>query len=257
MCFILLGLKAHPDFPFILAANRDEFYGRPAKEAGFWQEHPEILAGRDLEAGGTWLGINRSGRISALTNFRNPGSHDPKRESRGNIVTNWLISDVTIENYLYGLDADRSKYNGFSLLAGNLERIYFYSNRSDTSPVLLDEGVFALSNHLLDTPWPKAVNGKQRFENIVNSENNDLTQALLELLSDKTKAPDEHLPDTGIEIELERYLSPIFIETPDYGTRCSTVILADESGKIELTERTYGDGSCNQVHYNIDRRSLD
>jgi len=249
MCFILLGLNAHPDYPFILAANRDEFYARPAQAAEFWQENPNIFAGRDLQAGGTWLGINRTGRIAALTNFRNPGSHDPRRESRGHIITGWLNSNESTEEYLGKLDSSTIKYNGFSLLAGDLKNIYFYSNCSNEKPILLTQGIYALSNHLLDTAWPKAIAGKQRFENIINSRNEYMVSELLELLSDKTQAPDENLPTTGVGIELERSLSSIFIETPDYGTRCSTVILTDQNGQVEFIERTFTGSDTNTVSH--------
>jgi uncharacterized protein with NRDE domain len=247
VCFILLGLKTHPYYPFIVAANRDEFYARPAKAAEFWDDNSNILAGRDLKGGGTWLGLNRRGRFAALTNFRNPGSHDPIRESRGQIVTAWLNSDNAVPDFLRALATCPAKYNGFCLLAGDLRQVYFYSNYAGAETKSLTEGIYALSNHLLDTPWPKAIKGKQQFENIVNTRKDDLADALLELLADKSKAPDAHLPDTGIDPELERDLSPIFIQTPDYGTRCSTVILTDHNGRVEFIERTFDNDNIKTI----------
>ncbi len=249
MCFILLGLKVHPDYPFILAANRDEFYARPAKAAEFWDDNSNILAGRDLKEGGTWLGINHQGRIAALTNFRTPGAQDPTRESRGHIVTKWLNDNKPAPEFLRALDSCPTRYNDFSLLAGDLTQVYFYSNYAGAQSQTLTQGIYALSNHLLDTPWPKVVNGKRRFESILHVPNDDLADTLLELLSNKTKAPDEHLPRTGVNFERERALSSIFIETSDYGTRCSTVVLADNNGCIEFIERTFNGNDTNTVSH--------
>jgi uncharacterized protein with NRDE domain len=238
MCSIFLAFDAHPKYRLILAANRDEFYERPTARAAFWQDAPEILAGRDLVYRGTWLGVTRSGRFSAVTNYRDPLAPTGNL-SRGNLVADFLRGAETPKDYLQKIQQNAAHYSGFNLLAGEFgSEIGYFSNRGAGGVKLLESGVYGLSNHLLDTPWRKVERGKTALKNLLEKEN-FAVESLLEILLDTTKADDEDLPDTGIGLELERVLSSVFIETPVYGTRSSTVLSIETSGKVSFRERTY------------------
>jgi uncharacterized protein with NRDE domain len=240
MCLIFVAYRNHPRYPLVVAANRDEFYLRPSAPADFWEEHPEVLAGRDLEGGGTWLGISRSGRFAAVTNYREPGKARMGAPSRGKLVSEFLLREDTPMEYLRRVSAHGSEYNGFNLLVRDESEFCWYSNRAD-GPRELSPGVYALSNHLLDTSWPKVARGKAGFESIlakkVLNEN-----GLLDLLADRTAALEEELPDTGVGPDLERVLSPIFISSENYGTRSSTVVCLEDGGRVRFVERSYGAG---------------
>ncbi len=238
MCLIFVAYKHHPRYPLVIAANRDEFYQRPTAPARFWVEHPDLLAGRDLEGGGTWLGISRSGRFAAVTNYREPGKTRVGRPSRGQLVTDFLLRAETPIDYLRRVSARGSDYNGFNLLVRDETVLCWYSNRAD-GPLELSPGVYALSNHLLDTHWPKVARGKSGFESILAGDTLD-ENALLELLADRTVALEEELPDTGVGPELEHVLSPIFINSETYGTRSSTVLSLDTADQLRFVERSYG-----------------
>jgi uncharacterized protein with NRDE domain len=240
MCLIFVALDVHPKYPVIIAANRDEFYDRPTAPAAFWPENPELLAGRDLRAGGTWLGITRTGRIAALTNYRDPHDNRPDAPSRGLLVTGFLLSEEPPSGYLDRLANDASSYNGFNFLAGQNRDFYWYSNRGDGIQKL-SPGIHGLSNRLIDTPWPKVEKGKRKLEEIASSEK-VTTEDFFQLLSDRTMPADERLPDTGVGLEWERILAPMFISSPTYGTRSSTVILLDRSGRITFEERCFANG---------------
>jgi uncharacterized protein with NRDE domain len=241
MCLIFVAIDAHPQYRIAIAANRDEFYDRPTVPASFWIDAPELLAGRDLRAGGTWLGITRTGRIAALTNYRDPKAIQPEAPSRGKIVANFLLSQEAPAQYMERLSRDAHKYNGFTFLAGQNEQFYWYSNRGSEIRTL-SSGIHGLSNHLLDTPWPKVEKGKKGLGRILAQENIS-AEDLFQLLQDRTVARDEHLPYTGVGLEWERTLSPIFISSPTYGTRSSTVILLDHSGRTAFIERSFERGS--------------
>jgi uncharacterized protein with NRDE domain len=219
VCLILVAWQAHPDYSLVVAANRDEFYARRTAGADFWPDHPQILAGRDLEADGTWLGMTRSGRFAALTNYRDPASHKPQAPSRGKLVADFLAGDTAIETYLDALDA--AAYNGFNLLLGDGQKLVAFSNISMQRHDLLP-GVYGLSNALLDTPWPKVGAGKTALSGALAALPDE--SALFRLLRDDMRHPDAALPATGVSLEWERLLSAAFIRSPDYGTRCSTVI---------------------------------
>ncbi len=238
MCLIFVAYKHHPRYPLVIAANRDEFYQRPTAPARFWVEHPDLLAGRDLEGGGTWLGISRSGRFAAVTNYREPGKTRVGTPSRGQLVTDFLLRAETPIDYLRRVSARGSDYNGFNLLVRDETALCWYSNRAD-GPLELSPGVYALSNHLLDTHWPKVARGKSGFESILAGDTLD-ENALLELLADRTVALEEELPDTGVGPELEHVLSPIFINSETYGTRSSTVLSLDTADQLRFVERSYG-----------------
>jgi uncharacterized protein with NRDE domain len=237
MCSIFLASDAHPKYRLILAANRDEFYERPTASAHFWHDAPEILAGRDLVYKGTWLGVTRSGRFSAVTNYRDPRAATGNL-SRGNLVGDFLRGTETSLEYLQKVQENARNYSGFNLLVGEPDsEIGYFSNRGDDIKIL-DKGVYGLSNELLDTPWRKVRRGKTALSNLIEKEDFSV-ESLFEILVDATKAADEDLPDTGIGLERERLLSSIFIETPIYGTRSATVLLIETSGKVSFTERTY------------------
>lgn len=237
MCLIFIALKDHPKFKLIVAANRDEFYDRKTAPAAYWEDHPEILGGRDLEASGTWLGMTKNGRICMVTNFRDPKNINPKAPSRGKLVTDFLLDTISGEAYLEKVEAHAKKYNGFSLIAGTVDSLFYLTNYKE-GVITLNSGLFGLSNHLLETPWPKVEKGKNQIQLLIKSPSfkpDDLFQVLL----DDTIPKDESLPDTGVGLDLERVLSTAFIKSPGYGTRCSTVIVVDYANHVSFTERVY------------------
>ena len=238
MCLILFAWRAHADYPLILAGNRDEFYARPTAPAAFWDDRPQILAGRDLEQGGTWLGIHRSGRLAAVTNYRDGRAARRGTRSRGGLVSGFLTSDHSPEQYLQEVHRERAAYDGFNLLVGTPDALVSYSNRSERLAEVAP-GIHGLSNHLLDSPWPKVELGKAALGQLRDSDPAVLADRLFAVLADRAPSPDHTLPDTGIDLERERVLSPAFIATPNYGTRCSTVLLIDAVGQVSFTERTH------------------
>lgn len=237
MCLIVIAKNYNKQFPFIFAANRDEFYERLASKADFWNEHPKLLAGKDLKEGGTWVGITRSGKFAAITNFRDLSAIKDSAPSRGNIVKNFLVNEIQINEFSIQLVNDGKMYNGFNLIYGDLNSLNYYSNVTNKVEEIPD-GIHGLSNHLLNTQWAKVELGKERIKTILNKTSFDDSD-LLGMLHDTSQAPDTSLPDTGIGLELERLLSPIFIKSEIYGTRCSTVILVDTFGNISFTENTF------------------
>jgi uncharacterized protein with NRDE domain len=241
MCLILLSYKQHPVYPLVFAANRDEFYDRPSAPASFWEDRPDLLAGRDLKAGGTWFGITRQGRIAALTNYRDPASVKLQAPSRGWLVKDYLCSQEDADVYLKKLEKQADRYNGFSVLLGDPLRLYFFSNRNGT--IELKPGLYGLSNALLNTAWPKVERGKQRLGSLLSQTDEPLPEDLFSILKDPTRPEDHQLPDTGIGLEWERILSSMFITSPVYGTRSSSVLLVDRHGRVTLMERIYNGGS--------------
>ena len=241
MCLILLALDSHPDYSLVVAANRDEFYQRPTAHAGFWPDAPGVLGGRDLLAGGTWLGLDRRGRFAAVTNFRQGQREPAAPRSRGHLVRDFLTSGVDPESYLRQAESDAALYNGFNLLVGEPGRLGYFSNR-EGRPRLLAPGVYGLSNHLLDTAWPKVVSGRSALQALVRERATELVETLLELLSDRTRPSDDLLPRTGIEEDWERLLSAAFIASDAYGTRSSTVVLVGRDGSTTFVEQSFGAG---------------
>jgi len=235
MCLILLALRAHPDYPLVIAANRDEYYQRPAAKAAFWQDHPHILAGRDLEGMGTWLGVTRAGRFAALTNFRDPRERKTDAPTRGLLVSGFLTSAQEPRAYLEAVATQAQHYNGFNLLAGDSDGVFYFSSRAGEVEQVFP-GIHGLSNHLLDTPWPKVARGKQRLQAALEDEPS--AEALLELLHDRQPAAEGELPDTGVGPDMERVLSPALIVSPQYGTRASTAVLFGRDGGVSFNERT-------------------
>ena len=243
MCIILLAHLASAQYPLMLAANRDEFYERPTAQAHFWNDAGGTLAGRDIKRSGTWLGVTRTGRIAAITNYREPGANREGAPSRGLLVSDFLAADLEPLEYLYGLSSAAALYNGFNLIVGTPGRLCYFSNRGG-EPQEIPPGVHGLSNHLLDTPWPKVERGQRAFAGLLEQgEGKPCVEDIFKVLADDRRAPDEALPETGVGLELERMLSPLFITSPVYGTRSSTVILFNRRREVTFIERTFGPGS--------------
>lgn len=242
MCLILFQFQQHHNYKLVLASNRDESYNRPTAQAQFWDDEPSILAGRDLLQMGTWLGITTSGRIAGLTNFRHPDHLRPGKLSRGEIVTNFLLNSKTSEEYLHELAQRRDAYVGYNILVGSPDELKYYSNVEDKITTI-QPGIHGLSNHFLDTPWPKVEMGKKKLQSYLQQVEVVDPEVLFTILADSEEAGVEALPDTGIGIELEKKLSPMFIKMPDYGTRCSTIVTIDQDNHVTFIERTFESGS--------------
>jgi len=240
MCLLALAWRTHPDYQLILAGNRDERHARASAAAGFWTDAPQILAGRDLEAGGTWLGLTTTGRYAVVTNYRE-GLHPAKAaRSRGALTADFLRQDATPEEYLHAVQAHAGEYGGFSLVVGDRDSLWYFSNRGGV-PAPITPGVHALSNHLLDTPWPKVQAAKSRLKLLLDTDASSV-ENLLKMLADRTPA-ETGLPDTGIGAELERRISPAFVADPVYGTRCSTVLMLHRDGSLRFSERRFDAGA--------------
>jgi uncharacterized protein with NRDE domain len=241
MCILLIGNEVHPRYSLVLAANRDEFYVRPTALAAFWDEDPRILAGRDLVRGGTWLGVTTGGRIAALTNYRNPADMHHAGPTRGLLPLDFLRGDESGGEYMERIRGAAESYPGFNLIAGLPNDLFYFSNRG-AGPEPLMPGVHGLSNHLLNTKWPKVTRSVAALDAVM-AEKEFIEDDIFDILSDTVIAPDDQLPDTGVGIEWERVLSPPFIASPSYGTRCSTVILIDRTDRVRFTERTFVPGA--------------
>jgi len=239
MCLIVMAYKVDKAYPLILAANRDEVMDRPAQPAHFWEDDPGLLAGRDLQAGGTWMGIARNGRFAAITNHRD--LHRPRKAappSRGLIVKAALDGKLDL--------ASTSAYEGFNLLYGTVEALRYHNNvqPADTA---LKPGIHGLSNAFLNSPWPKVERAKAGLKALLQEPRNTLASGLFTLLGNEERAADPLLPRTGLSLEMERAVSPIFIHAPGYGTRCSTVLLVDGTGRVFFEERTVGGGTVREA----------
>lgn len=238
MCLVVLALRASPLYPLVVAANRDEFLDRPAVPAGFWPGPAGLLAGRDLKAGGTWMGVTRAGRFAALTNVRAPGSFDPSAPSRGHVVVRFLLGADEPVRHLERLAAEPVRRNGFNLVAGSTGRLAWFSNAGGR-PREIEDGVHAVSNALLDTAWPKARRSAAGLARILEREDEIDPEELFALLSDREPAPDAELPDTGVGLAAERALSSPFIAAPGYGTRGTTLLLVGRDGYASFLERRF------------------
>ncbi len=242
MCLIVFAWQVVPGVPLIAAANRDEFYDRPAAPASAWPEHPQVYAGRDLKFGGSWMGITRDGpddgRFAALTNIRGPQERRADAPSRGALVADYLAGDMRPADYIARIADSSDAYNGFNLVLGDRDSLYWFSNRGGDDArngKLLEPGIYGISNSLLDAPWPKVVRTKAQFASLLCQGAPE--DAYFEMLADTTRAPDLRLPDTGIALDLERKLSAVCIEMPEYGTRTSTVVKLYRDAPPELHER--------------------
>jgi uncharacterized protein with NRDE domain len=238
MCLILLSYKVHPDYRLILAANRDEFYDRPTADLDFWPDHPDVLAGRDLRGNGTWLGVTRSGRFAAITNYRDPAALKQNGPSRGILIRDYLTGNSSPQHYLEKVSKNGRRYNGFNLIVGNTSGLYYTSNHS-AGVQQLKPGIYGISNHLIDTPWPKVQKGKALLQGQLNGHEKINMEKMMKILADRSQPADAELPDTGVGLKWERILSPLFISSPDYGTRSSSVVLIDRTGQLTFRERTF------------------
>ncbi|MFC3344638.1 NRDE family protein [Paenibacillus abyssi] len=249
LCLILFAYQAHETYKLIVAANRDEFYERPTAPVHYWKDHPYILAGRDLAKMGTWMGMTTTGRFASLTNYRNPEEQSEGKRSRGELVADFLKDHVSPETFMHEAAKKRTQYPGYNLLAGDTKELYYYSNIQDEVQ-RLEPGIYGVSNHLLNTDWPKVRRGKEGLSNLIAENRGDLTEQLLTLLQHADPASDDMLPKTGVSLEWERILSPIFIQSNGYGTRSSTVLLMSED-EIHLRERVFSTEGLNDQQYTI------
>jgi len=234
MCLIVVGWRVHPEYPLVVAANRDEFYARPTAEAMRWPDAPQVIGGIDLEAGGTWLGITETGRFAAVTNVREPNMVKGAC-SRGALTRDFLLSDTPASEFSHQIDGNR--YSGFNLLLADGESLFYCSNR-DGKPRVLPPGIYGLSNHLLDSPWPKLVQARQRFTKALQHLPKET--AFFDLLADRAIVADDNLPQTGVPLEWERVLSAIFVQSENYGTRASTLVWQGLDGTVKLHEQRFG-----------------
>lgn len=241
MCLIVFSYKTHPQYPLILAANRDELYNRPTRKAQFWEEEPEILAGKDLKGGGTWLGVSKERKIAALTNYRDIESIKENAPTRGNIIKDFLTEGSSSERFLQGLQKTGDQYNGFNLIAGSVNNLFYYSNQKNSYSEI-SPGIHSISNAFLDTPWPKTEAAARSFREKTAAAN-PKEEELFELLCNTDQYPDKELPKTGLPAEMERAVSAIFIKMPGYGTRCSTLVFVDNQQRITFVERTFLPGT--------------
>jgi uncharacterized protein with NRDE domain len=239
MCLIVFAWQVVPGMPLMAAANRDEYYDRPAKPADWWDDCPQVYAGRDLQGGGTWLGVTRDGRFAALTNIRAPAEKKPDAPTRGALVARYLTGQAGAREYVDEIAAEADRYNGFNLLVGDSTQLIWYTNRDSPDPrngQPLTAGIYGLSNDALDSPWPKVVRTKAQFASLLCQGAPE--EAYFEMLSDTARtAHDCRLPKTGVSLEMERLLSAVCIESPNYGTRSSTVVQLHACKTAILKER--------------------
>ncbi|PID25092.1 NRDE family protein [Sporosarcina sp. P7] len=241
MCLLAFQLQSHPKYQLVMMANRDEAYARPTARANFWSDHPDILAGRDLEQMGTWLGINTQGKVAALTNYRDFTLPQTGKLSRGHIVSSYLQSSLSAQDYMEQLHTNREDYAGCNVLAGSAKEMFYYSN-IEQSIQHLPNGTHGLSNALLNTPWPKVDKTKALLADYLQQTETIDPNILFGMMQRAEPFPIEQLPDTGVGEDLERLLSSIFIASKDYGTRCTTVLTIDREDRVEFEERTYKKG---------------
>ena len=241
MCLAYLAIAAHPDWPLFIAANRDEFHDRPCLAAAPWPDCPDVIAGIDCKAQGTWLGITKQGRFALLTNYRDPSSVVAGAPSRGDLVSQYLVGGESPLAYAHRVHEKAASYNGFNLIVGTLFSACYVGNRArQHAPAELSPGRYIISNHLLDTPWPKAERLRLALDRYPLDRLEHSLAPVFDLLKDGTQADDLSLPQTGLTLARERLLSSPFIVSPDYGTRCSTVIAVHASGRAILSEISYG-----------------
>jgi len=237
MCLVFLAYEHHPHYRLIVAANRDEYFSRPSAPAQYWSDHPQVLAGRDLQQLGTWMGITLDGRFTALTNYRDPRRHCPNPLSRGHLTGDFLCGTQSPTEYLAAVSSQAQQYNGFNLLVGDKQSLWYFSNvQQQVLPMA--PGIHGLSNHLLDTPWPKLEQGRQQLALCLTQAHIN-EQDLWNILTNRQKPDDGRLPKTGVGLEWERTLSSAFVESPDYGTRSSTILLVGYNDSVRFVERVY------------------
>jgi uncharacterized protein with NRDE domain len=244
MCLITFAYKTDPQYDLIVAANRDEYYQRPTAPLNFWENAPNVLAGRDLEKMGTWMGVTKQGRFAALTNYRDPSEEPGHKRSRGELVSQFLTGDDLPENYLRLIQQQCDQYPGFNLIVGDIRKLYYYSN-IENDIRLIEPGVYGLSNHLMDTPWPKVTRGKAGLRSCLKKSPENIDECLFSNLNHADPAPDVELPSTGVSLEWERRLSPLFIQSPEYGTRSSALLFMNPAS-VRFVERMYDGAVCQE-----------
>lgn len=249
MCILFFAIKQHPKYPVIICANRDEFHQRPTQSMHWWPNNT-LLAGKDLQAGGTWLGLNKQGRFSALTNFRQPDLIDPNKQSRGDLVLTALAQQD--EEIIQKLAGSSNDYNGFNLVFGQLDKLTCFDSVSQKQQVL-DAGFHSLCNGALDDIWPKMALGQAKLADAINNDTLDIEQ-LFKLMKSSQQAEINHLPKTGLPLNWEQLLSSIFIISPEYGTRTTNIITLDNKGEVCIYDQSYNEqGECiNEQHFTIE-----
>jgi uncharacterized protein with NRDE domain len=241
MCLILFALHTHPKYKLILAANRDEFFNRETQFAHFWDNSKNILAGKDMASGGTWMGVQSKGRFIAITNYRHPEREILNPQSRGSLSRQFLADSETNKDFIGRIAAIRNQFNGYNLLLSDdgLQSMVHYSNITNVT-TSIKKGIHGLSNALLDSAWPKVESGKRMLSEIVSS-SSIYPEQLISILNNHDTAPDHLLPNTGISTDLEKKLSPVFISMKGYGTRCSTALLVDKKDDVIFHEVSYNE----------------
>jgi uncharacterized protein with NRDE domain len=246
MCLLVFAWNLHSRYRLVVAANRDEFHDRPAAPLAWWQDVPGVLAGRDLRGGGTWMGVSRTGRFGVLTNYRDlEPPPAPDAPSRGELVTRFLAGSTAAQDWLDALRPGAARYAGFNLLVGMHDGLHYFSNRNGGVPQPLSPGLYGLSNHLLDSPWPKLLRARERLRDLVTTDRVN-PDSLFALLADRTPADPAAMPATGLPPDWERALSAPFVVHGRYGTRCSTVLLVERDGRTTMLERRF-DAAGNQT----------
>ncbi len=256
MCLLVIAWKVHPRYRLILAGNRDEFHERPAAPLGWWQDDPRILGGRDLKAHGTWLGVARSGRFGVVTNYRDLQAPVEGAPSRGGLVPRFLTGATSPKEFLDDLRGAAPRYSGFNLLVGGSRALYYFSNRGPAAPRALAPGVYGLSNHLLDTPWPKLIRTRAGFTDLLRQPDVQ-PEDLFGLLASKQLADTPELPVTGLPPEWEKVVSSPFVLNERYGTRCSNVLLVERNGRTVLHERRFDSGGMQTGTTRFEFKSAD
>lgn len=240
MCLLVFALDCHPRYKLVLAANRDEFYNRPTQAAAFWPDRPELLAGKDLLKSGTWMGITKAGRWAALTNYRDPSQNRHGAPSRGLLVHDYLVGEDAPDEFLGRLVETAQQYDGYNLLAGKTDALYYYSNQQQAVHQI-QPGIHGLSNSLLNVCWPKVYRSVRQLKDCLRD---DVIQAdrLFSIMADEQQAPDHELPGTGVSLEWERLLSSVFIAGENYGTRCTSILLVDRGDHVQFWEKNFING---------------
>ncbi|PRY98975.1 uncharacterized protein with NRDE domain [Jezberella montanilacus] len=243
MCLAVIAYRISEKWPLVIVTNRDEFHARDAIPVGPWTDHPSIIAGRDVTGGGTWLGLSTKGRIALLTNVREPGRHIPDAPTRGQLTERFLLADEAPADHALSLQTVIDRYNGFNLLIGHVNELWYVSNRSSRSPHKLDPGIYGLSNAELQTPWPKLIKTRDavatHLKSLSSTNPDPDHQFLFDIMNDRQAPPDDQLPLTGVGIERERMLGSPFIKSETYGTRCTTAVMFRQDGTAWVFERTF------------------
>lgn len=240
MCLILFAFQQHADYPLIVIANRDEYYVRPSQNAHWWPDSSNIFAGRDLQAGGTWLGVNRSGRFAAVTNVREPGGMSPGEKSRGELPRGFLQGNQAGQVYLQTVKQQAGSYSGFNLLVGDSRELWFGSNR-EAGIRRIEAGVYGVSNGGFDEAWPKLSSGRAALAAAIEEPID--SSYLMRILTDNDTVADHELPSTGVPLNIERMLSSRFIRSAEYGTRACSIVLIDKDNRVRFSEQNHIDGN--------------